>query len=548
MREASWRLCSWAVPFARGRARAAERSTKAYTEGGDKGFVSSIVDEVARIRAARGPALRLVDHKWSAFVLGCLRLSFGSAGGSVPAARLHAQVDAYLEQLREADVETPPAADGRSLCLSWVREAWLSRLPGEDGGEVYERTSHALTAERVVATLGRERSLLNESRLRTIVDVVHRWALEAQPDVGERIDDLDRQIRDLEEERERLQHGGELPRADAERMRHGYADVVDLLDQIPGDFRRVEESLDAIHRKMIHDFRTEERPQGEVLGSYLHAARELMTATPAGRAFQGALAILGDEERLEAFRDDLRSIMDHPFADGLDPRARRDFLDVASVLRRGLYEVQARQHQASRSLAEYLTHAEADQERELTTLLHRVQSELSVWGQAARAHERVGLAGAPGRAEISHLRTRTDSLAPGPGTAPLQDVTDAAPAAPDLEAVMRTGGPLLKQVGEALSGLVGSSTRPLPQAFNDLPEDLRRPVELFGLMQLVTESGALEDGRAAGGSDTVVTVRPDGSRRRLRIPNLDIGAADLRAGSDPDETSTTNDSEEGDAQ
>ncbi|MGO2633227.1 MAG: DUF3375 family protein [Galactobacter sp.] len=489
--------------------------------------MSSIVDEVGRIEASRGPALRLVDHKWSALVLGSLRLSFGSSGAAVPAPRLHAQVDAYLSQLREAGLETPPQSDGRTLCLHWVRESWLSRLPGEDGGEVYERTSQALTAERVVSTLGRDRSLLNESRLRTIVDTVHRWAGEAQPDVADRIEELDGQIAQLQEERARLAAGGDLPRADDERMRHGYTDVVDLLAQIPGDFRRVEESLDAIHRRMIHDFRTEERPQGEVLGSYLKAARELMTATAAGRAFQGALSILGDEERLVAFREDLRAIMDHPFAADLDARSRRDFLDVAAVLRRGLYDVQARQHQASRSLAEYLTHAEADRERELTTALHRVQSELSVWSQAAKNQDRVPLAGVPSRAEISHLRSRTDSLSPGPGAAPLQDVTGSAPVAPDLEAVMRTGGPLVRQVSDALAGVVGERVLPLPVAFNELPEELRRPVELFGLMQLATDKGLLDDDATLPTFDSVVTVRPDGSRRTLNIPNLRIGSADL---------------------
>ncbi|WP_291279011.1 DUF3375 family protein [Galactobacter sp.] len=491
--------------------------------------MSSIVDEVGRIQASRGPALKLVDHKWSALVLGSLRLSFGSSGAAIPAPRLHAQVDAYLGQLREAGLETPPQADGRSLCLSWVRESWLSRLPGEDGGEVYERTSHALTAERVVSTLGRDRSLLNESRLRTIVDAVHRWASEAQPDAASRIAELDDEIRSLQEERTRLENGGELLRADDERMRHGYTDVVDLLAQIPGDFRRVEESLDAIHRRMIHDFRTEERPQGEVLGSYLQAARELMTATPAGRAFQGALSILGDEERLGAFREDLRAIMDHPFAADLDARSRRDFLDVASVLRRGLYDVQARQHQASRSLADYLTHAEADQERELSTAIHRVQSELSVWAQAARSQDRVPLDGAPSRAEISHLRSRTDSLSPGPGAAPLQDVTASAPLAPDLEAVMRSGGPLVRQVSDALAALVGEHVVALPSVFNELPRELRRPVELFGLMQLATEKGLLAEDRTGSDFDAVVTVRPDGSTRTLRIPNVRIGSADLSA-------------------
>jgi hypothetical protein len=293
---------------------------------------------------------------------------------------------------------------------------------------------------------------------------------------------------------------------------------------------------------MIHDFRTEERPQGEVLGQYLKSARELMTATPAGRAFEGALSILGDEDRLSAFRDDLRTIMDHPFAEHLDAAQRRWFMDAASVLRRGLYDVQARQHLASRSLAEYLTRTEVGEERELTTALHRVQSELSVWTQAGKATEAISLDSMPGRLEAGHLRSRTDALSPPPGAAPLQDVSGQAPNGPYLESVMRTGGPLLAQVRAALADVVGRDEVELPSAFNALPADLRRPVELFGLMQLATEKGLLvADTRPR--SATVSTVRPDGSTRSLSLPRLPLGAEVLSDGSEQEKHMDTTENE-----
>jgi hypothetical protein len=306
----------------------------------------------------------------------------------------------------------------------------------------------------------------------------------------------------------------------------------------------VEEELDAIHRRMIHDFRTEERPQGEVLGQYLKSARELMTATPAGRAFDGALSILGDEEKLAAFREDLRTIVDHPFAADLDTAQRRWFVDAASVLRRGLYDVQSRQHLASRSLAEYLTRSEMGEERELTTALHRVQSELAVWAQDGGAHRDIEVSQAPGRLEVGHLRSRTDALAPPPGADPLQDVSSHAPSGPDLESVMRTGGPLLAQVRSALAEVVGQNEVELPSAFNALPAPLRRPVELFGLMQLATENGLL-DSDVRIQSATVTTVRPDGSERVLTLPRLPLGSDVLKGPEHPEETTNTTEQEEG---
>lgn len=512
--------------------------------GEGSAHVSSIVDELEEFESSRSPTLRLVDHKYSGLVLACLALSFGAQTTRVPAARLHAQVDAYLEELDEAGYETPPNATGRSLCLSWVRESWLSRVPDEEGEEAYERTSSALNAERVVSTLRRTAPMVSESRLRTIVDVAHRWAQEAQPDVESRIEDLDAEIARLSRERDRLAAGGDLPRADEERMRLGYADMVDLLEQLPGDFRRVEESLEEIQARMIHDFRTEERPQGEVLGSYLDAAENLMTATPAGRAFSGALGILADEDSLEAFRADLRAIMDHPFAQELEPRRRRDFMDAVGVLRRGLHGVQTRQLQASRALAEYLTHAEPERDQELSTALHRVQSELSVFSQNAGVHARIPMSSVPSRPELGHLRRRVDALTPPTPAAPLQDVSRSAPGAPQLDEVLRYGGPLVEQVAAALAQQDPQRNRTVPEAFNTLPDALRRPVELFGLMQMAAERGLLgpdaADAAEAGGAErtsvgtnTVHTVRPDGTTRELSMPALLFSSELFRV---PDET------------
>src|SRR5690606_41227741 len=168
---------------------------------------------------------------------------------------------------------------------------------------------HALAAMQRPEGLSRDRALLSESRLTTILDAVHRWAVEADPDETPRIAALDAEIARLTAERERIAAGGAIAAADDERMQEGYSDLVDLIDQLPGDFRRVEEALDRIHEQMVRDFRADERPKGEVLGEYLAASAHLASQTREGRAFEGALTVLSDENLLEAFRDDLRSIM-----------------------------------------------------------------------------------------------------------------------------------------------------------------------------------------------------------------------------------------------
>lgn len=485
--------------------------------------VSDIAGEVARVaEACESPTLRLLNQKWASFVLAVFRSSFGRQTKHVKAERLHARVDAYLDELTSLGYETPPLGQGRALCIAWMNDLWLKRVPAEDGGEAYELTSHALAAQRVIEGLSRERALLSESRLTTILDAVRRWAAEANPDRDARVASLESEIARLTAERDRLAGGGELLCATDDRMLNGYVDVVDLLGQLPGDFRRVEEAMDSIHRKMIKDFRAEERPKGEVLDAYLAASEHLTSQTEEGRAFEGALTILNDEVLLAGFQEDLRAIMAHAFSEALRPDEKLDFLKAASVLRRGLNDVQSQQHKASRSLAEHLTSHDSADERELTKVLRQLQEEVSVWMESARPRDYVPMEWMPAKVEIEHLRTRFYDPAMERPVPPLEDVSRDAPEPLSLEEIRRYGGPMLDDVRSGVVEALRDGAETLGSAFNKLEDGLRRPVEVFGLMQLATDIG-IADGRVRD-REVVETIRPDGTKRRWLIPRLEVTA------------------------
>jgi hypothetical protein len=75
-----------------------------------------------------------------------------------------------------------------------MNDQWLFRTIGDSGQEEYSLTSHALEALDLVQALSRDRALISESRLNTILDAVRRWATEANPDRQARIERLDVQI------------------------------------------------------------------------------------------------------------------------------------------------------------------------------------------------------------------------------------------------------------------------------------------------------------------------------------------------------------------
>jgi hypothetical protein len=298
--------------------------------------VSDIAGELARVREAFDkPTLRLLDRKWARLVLAVFKSSFSRDQRSVAAERLHAQVDTYLRELRSVGENVPHLA-GRALCVQWMNDQWLFRTIGASGQEEYSLTSHALEALDLVQTLSRERALISESRINTILDAVRRWATEANPDREARIGRLDVQIQHLTSERDRILTGGDVAAASDDRMLDGYANLIDLIGQLPSDFKRVEESVLGMHRQIISDFRNEDCPIGEVLDEYLRKTDELTTELADGDLEPSSLSLFeGDEGGLALDqRKALVSLLKHRYISGArQPTEWRTLVESEIVLR-----------------------------------------------------------------------------------------------------------------------------------------------------------------------------------------------------------------------
>jgi Protein of unknown function (DUF3375) len=516
--------------------------------------VSDIVGELARVNDAFDkPTLRLLDRRYSPLVLAVFRLSFSRDQRSVTAERLHAQVDTYLEELAAVgEGKLPPNATGRSLCVRWMKDQWLFRTIGDSGTEEYSLTSHALEALDLVSTLSRERALISESRINTILSAVRRMATEANPDRQSRIDRLDAQIAQLAAERDRLANGGELAAASDDQMVDGYVDILALIGQLPSDFKRVEESVLGMHRQIIADFRNEGRPIADVLDEYLIKTDELTTLTAEGRAFDGAFSLLRDEALLLDLKKDLHAILDHSFADALTPAEQRDFRGAVTVLRRGIDDVLTQRARLSTTLRDHIVNHNIVRDRELDSTLRQINQQLALWMETAGPRASVPLELIPAQVNVEHLRERfydPDNDIPPP---PLEDVSDLAPNSLDLDAIRRQGGPALAQLRrELIDAIEAGDAATVSQVFNALPDDLRRPVEVLGMLHVLagtapaTETG--NDQPRTGGPrnddatgsvdvlhgdppyDTFHALRPDGTPRMFQVARRELNLDDAHA-------------------
>ncbi|MGO9294899.1 MAG: DUF3375 family protein [Streptosporangiaceae bacterium] len=510
--------------------------------------MSDIAGELARVREAfEKPTLRLLDRKWAPLVLAVFKSSFSRDQRSVAAERLHTQVDTYFDELRSVGVQVP-SLQGRALCLEWMNDQWLFRTIGDRGQEEYSLTSHALEALDLVQALSRERALISESRLNTILDAVRRWATEANPDRQARTERLDMQIRQLTSERDRLAAGGDVAAATDDRMLDGYANLVDLIGQLPSDFKRVEESVLGMHRQIISDFRGEERPISQVLDEYLAKTDELTTLTPEGRAFEGAFTLLRDAALLLDLKSDLQMILEHPFALALTAAEQRDFLGTVAIIRRGIDDVLAQRSRLTTTLRDHIVNHDIVRDRELDATLRQINQQLAIWMETAGARAAVPVTMIPPQIDVEHLRERFWDPANEVPPPPLDDVSDTAPEPPNLDDIRTQGGPsLLRLRRSLLAALEAGDSDTVGEMFNALPADLRRPVEILGLVHLLasgnlgraTRAGeyAHEDAldgdpnsglASAATAEVFDAIRPDGTRRQFLVPRLELSLADAR--------------------
>ncbi|WP_110182632.1 DUF3375 domain-containing protein [Nocardioides solisilvae] len=495
--------------------------------------MSEVAAELARVRADfRQPTLTLLHQRQAPVVIAVFRAVFGRDNRPVPTARLHAQVEDHLAQLRAAGDADVPTGTGREVCLRWMRGRWLVRTLDDSGREVYSLTSHAQQALELVKSLSRDRSTLSEHRIATLLSTVRRFNSEANPDRTSRVTLLNAEIARLTAERDRLVDGADIEPATPDYMLEGFTELQLLVSALPSDFARVEERFAEIRAEILASFRAEPRPAGEVIDDYLARADALMTATPEGRAFEGAFALLRDDEMVGRLREDLTALLDHPLADRLLADAERGELRATvRLIREGLDRVLAQRSRVTSALKEYILAHDVTRDRELEQVLRQVESELATWMATSGPRATVGLPLLPARAEVEHLRERFHDPADDVAPERLADAPQARGSGPGYEELLALGGPSLGDLRErldhALTALDPAAS--LGDLFDSLEPALRRPVEVLGLLHLAADRSLDAD----GGTETYRARRADGTERVFEVPRVPLPDPDLDPTSTP---------------
>lgn len=468
------------------------------------------------VAAFKNPMLDLLHGRYAPFVVAVLSTVFTAERPAVPVADVHAEVGSALEQLRVAgyadnDEGEPqlPAASARDLCRQWVRVGWLLRQIESDV-EVYRLSAHAVGALEIAGRASGSRARVSESRVRTLLEAVERLAQDADPDVMARRARLTEEIEQRRAEIARLDRTQVVDTVDDETLLEQAEHIMHLARELPADFARVVESIQAMQRDVVTDLRQDVRPAGEVLREYLRRGQDVMAATPEGKAFAGALRMIGDPRRLGDLANDLRTVLRHRFVRLLGPHERAELAAVGRRIETGVAEVLAAQQTASHVITTQVRTHDPARDRQVDDLLRDVMVGLQAWMPGSRRTDPVEPLRRLPLADLAHLRHSVSDLRPPEPPAPLAEWGDPETAVEDARA---WGGPSYRAMEEHLAAYVAERGDgvDVAEVFAAAPEEIRRPVDLLGLLEIAHRRGMVETDEVS----TVEAVRADGVRRRF---------------------------------
>lgn len=439
-------------------------------------------------------------------MVAALSLLFTADRASIPIADAQAELTEILDELRgagdEEDERRVPAGTGRDVARNWVRLGWLVQQIDEDV-EVYRLSAHAVEALEIAGRTGGGRTRVSNSRVRTLLEAVEHLADSAEADPVRRLARLREERAALDAEIHRIEESGRADPLDDEELFEEAENVLHLARELPADFTRVAESLKLMQRDVVAHLRRDERPTGEVLREYLQRAQDVMNATPEGRAFAGALRLIGDPERIDALAEQLHGLLRQPFARMLDETQRAELDAIGRRVELGVEEVLAAQRRASHVITGQVKTHDPLRDRQIDDLLRDVIAALHVW-DGTRASD------APVRSlplvDLGHLRQTVSSIRPPAVPAPLTDAADVEFLDIDTRA---WGGPRYAELKEYVAGL--GREFDLAEAFTEAADDTRRPVDLLGLLEIAHRNGMTESEDVS----VVEARRPDGSTRRF---------------------------------
>ena len=444
------------------------------------------------------PTLAMLNHRDAKVIVACLRGAFTAPDvtlrGTLPAARLHRTVTDYLAELVELGVLDPSRdRDGVTWCRTWIRRGWLNTdTAGVGGNELYTLTANARSALAFIASNEDNTLVATGTRVRVVQAEFHTLARRANPDRSARIAALETEIADRQAEIARLRAGGDIATMNAQELRGAIVLLRALSTDVGNDCVRLGERLDARRRAIGRDLNGQRA--GDILTTSLDAITDLLDQTPEGRLFADIVSLFATDVDLDTMRANLDALLAAPAALQLTAAERRDLRRIVDDLPVHIEPVITARTRSVAALKTQLRRATGS-ELAVDQLLTSVENALTGWLATASARSSIDIGIRPHRLDHGHLGDEFTTFAAPPDPEPAA-VNVPTGILPDFAALRAMGGPSTDELRDAVTAaLEDAHTKErlgrsdgfveADLLFNALPVELRRPVEIPGLLDVI---------------------------------------------------------------
>lgn len=476
------------VPFA-GKRYTRERD-KSRHEGG---ALASFFEEYRAIQAAYDSrALDLLKSPFSQTYIALFRSAFPDKTESRNEDDLLATIDDMMAELTEAGMaDKMPTTEGRmytarELCRRLTDQfQWLESIIEEDGRTTYRLTTDAMRAMDAIDSLSRTDAIFSGSLMRVLREALTRAAAALSSDKRQRRQLLSERVRRAKEELKAFDASGGRYMVTREQAQSEVRTLINLMHDIPADLAKTAQGIREQTRVTTTAFMSDERPIGDIMGTYLAQSREMFTGTEEGRSFLDAVNVIADPSQSNEIADLLDAIANAKAFEGVEWEQRRRLSDAWGQVSQGIDRVLEAKNRATNVISRAVSQFGNTDQRALSKTLKELDHLAHVWASQVNWQETLVVDETTESIAIHTLITRPAKIVP-PKPIPLiaEHLDDGQEV--DLERLMREGGPqtlrLLTLVQQhpkrAESGEVS-----LSESFNALPAEQRRSSEVVGFLQ-----------------------------------------------------------------
>jgi len=227
---------------------------------------------------------------------------------AIPAPEIIAQLDAYLDHLREMYPERYPRS-AREYLEDWAapNRAYVRKYYPKSGSDAeFDLTPATERAIEWLQTLSPQQFIGTESRLLTLFQLLRELAVGAQEDPAARIRDLVSRREEIDREIELVRQGRTGP-LDTTQVKERYVQVADTARRLLADFRQIEENFRILDVQMRERIAVTDQPKGALLDA-IFGETDHIQGSDQGKSFSAFWEFLMSPVRQDELREWLRAV------------------------------------------------------------------------------------------------------------------------------------------------------------------------------------------------------------------------------------------------